>query len=181
MTHVCHFIRSFVLELCDASLDYYFLPDAHKNKYNGHIPSDRDAFIQMAEGLDYIHSEGLVHRDVKPGNVLISIINDNSVLLKWSDFGLSKPVNERGTYTSSGVKGTYDWLAPEILKMMEDDPDDTNTGDSPKRGTIKSDTFSAGEVFFYMLSGGNHPFGQLKSYSIPSNVVADKRVNMKGT
>ncbi len=71
-------------------MDYYFLPDANKKKYNGPIPSDRDAFIQMAKGLDYIHSEGLVHRDVKPGNVLIST-TDKYVLLKWSDFGLSKP------------------------------------------------------------------------------------------
>jgi len=164
------------LELCEASLDYYFLPDDHPKKYKGSIPSDKDAFIQLAEGLHYIHSKGLVHRDVKPGNVLISTNSsnkDDSVLLKWSDFGLCRPVNERGTYTASGIKGTMDWLAPEILMMMEDSPDGLI-----KRGTIKSDTFSAGAVFFYILSGGNHPFG--KGFSIPSNICFNKDVNRIG-
>lgn len=122
-----------------------------------------------------------MHRDVKPGNVLISLKSNNrkTSVLKWSDFGLSKPVNERGTFSNSGVKGTRDWLSPEILKMVLADPSDTINNNS-KRGTIKSDTYALGEVFFYIISGGNHPFGQFDDFSIPKNVVADYKINMEG-
>ncbi len=123
-----------------------------------------------------------MHRDVKPGNVLISQKSNSSIeesVLKWSDFGLSKPVNERGTFSNSGVKGTRDWLSPEILKMMQADPNDTKNK-ILKRGTIKNDTYALAEVFFYIISGGNHPFGQFDDFSIPKNVVADYKINMEG-
>lgn len=100
-------------------------------------------------------------------------------MLKWADFGLSKPVNERRTFSNSGVKGTRDWLSPEILKIMQADPNDIANKNS-KRGTIKSDTYALGEVFFYILSGGNHPFGQFDDFSIPKNVVSDHKINVEG-
>ena len=52
------------------------------------------------------------------------------------------------------------------------------SGHNTKRGTIKSDTFAAGAVFFYLLSGGNHPFG--KDIDIVLNIRNGKSVNMKG-
>ncbi len=156
-------------------MDYCFLSDDDVTKYNRPIPSDKDAFIQMAEGLDYIHSNKLVHRDVKPSNILISTNSTTGlVLLKWSDFGLCRHVSERGTYTPSGIKGTEKWLAPEILIMRNE----YLSGHNTKRGTIKSDTFAAGAVFFYLLSGGNHPFG--KDIDIVLNIRNGKSVNMKG-
>ena len=165
------------MELCEASLNQYFFLDDDPAKYKGSIPSDKEAFIQLAEGLNYIHSMGLVHRDVKPDNVLISVDpKTGSVALKWSDFGLCRPVNERGTYTASGVKGTMDWFAPEILKMIEEDK--YSSSGNVKRGTIKSDTFAAGAVFFYILSGGNHPFGM--GVSIASNIRDSKPANLQG-
>jgi hypothetical protein len=58
-------------------------------------------------------------------NELIVLIwvnpNTNQVLIKWADFGFSKRVNERGTFTMSGVRGTYDYFAPEILKLLDED------------------------------------------------------------
>jgi len=181
MNHISiYYCRCFALELCEAALNQLFLPDSNPKKYTGPFPSDKDAFIQLSEGLFYIHSNGFVHRDVKPGNVLISLkSNSEESMLKWSDFGLSKPVNERGTFSNSGVKGTRDWLSPEILKIMQANPNDT-TNENSKRGTIKSDTYALGEVFFYIISGGNHPFGQLDDFSIPKNVVADYKINMEG-
>ena len=91
------------MELCAASLDQIFLDP---KKYNGpNLPHYTTVVLQLAEGLEYIHSKNLIHRDIKPGNVLIYVDStDGKITMKWADFGLSRTVNERGTYTmSSGI------------------------------------------------------------------------------
>ena len=145
------------------------------------MPSQESVLIQLALGLEYIHKMGLIHRDLKPENVLIWVGDDQcgsgKVTMKWSDFGLSKRVNERGSFSMSGVKGTTGWLAPEILQMMEDDKDD-QVENVPRRGTLKSDVFAQGLVFAYYLSNGVHPFGPLLGWKIPSNVAKNKPINL---
>ena len=122
------------------------------------MPPKQEVFLQLAKGLEYIHEMKLVHRDIKPGNVLIFIDPGNQqVVMKWGDFGLSKQVNERGTFTVSEVKGTYNYCAPEILKLM--DEGNSNGNDERKRGTVKSDVFAEGLVFGYLVNDGVHPFG----------------------
>ncbi len=142
--------RYLVLELCAGTLTNYC-----ENKYNGPtLPSDALALFQIALGLDYIHSRNLVHRDVKPDNILISATTP--VQMKLSDFGFCKVVSPQGTFSQSGLKGTLNWMAPELLDIMSD-PD--NIPNDLPRGTIESDTFAAGCVFFYLLTLGSHPFG----------------------
>jgi serine/threonine-protein kinase/endoribonuclease IRE1 len=120
---------------------------------------------QLATGLEYIHKQGLIHRDLKPENVLIK-----ETLMKWADFGLSKQVNERGTCSMSEIKGTREWLAPELLKLLVTEEEIT------QRGTIKSDVFSEGLVFGYYLSNGLHPFGSHDK--IYSNILKNKLINL---
>ena len=96
------------MELCAASLDQCYLPDKDIKKYKGALPSDEQVLLQMAEGLNYIHSMNLVHRDIKPENILISM--SKPVLIKLADFSLCKPVNQRGTFSLSGIKGTQYWM-----------------------------------------------------------------------
>ena len=75
-----------MLERCTASLDDYC-----KGNYNGKMPSELECLLDMAEGLNHIHSKLLVHGDIKPENVLISLPDCNGeVHLKISDFGLYK-------------------------------------------------------------------------------------------
>lgn len=175
---VCCFVnlscvfRFYVLELCSTSMDQLFSPSIGEKKYQGRIPSDQDALLQLSGGLHYIHRAGFIHRDIKPANVLISDKPGFKPTMKWSDFGLSRPVNERGTFTQSGVRGTRDWMPPEMQKMVLNE----DSKDYP-RGTIASDIFAAGEVFFYFISGGFHPFGTLGGYQIPVNIVEDIREN----
>lgn len=55
------------------------------------MPPDEQVLLQLAEGLNYIHSKDLVQRDGKPQNVLISVIGAHyKVTMKWADFELSK-------------------------------------------------------------------------------------------
>ncbi len=140
------------------------------------MPPETEVLFQLAEGLEYIHQRGLVHRDIKPENVLIALNSTTQqVVMKWADFGLSKKVNERGTFTMSGVRGTYDYFAPEILKLLDDESSTDN--EVQNRGTVKSDVFAEGLVFGYFISGGIHPFGS-SSYEIGKNVRTNKPANL---
>jgi serine/threonine-protein kinase/endoribonuclease IRE1 len=138
-------------------------------KYRGPMPPTFDVLYQLAVGLEYIHKSGLIHRDIKPANVLIWVSPENGkVLMKWADFGLSKPVNERGTCSMSGVSGTPNWLAPELLKLQDDV--------EAKRGTIQTDVFAEGLVFGYYLTEGLHLYGT--GFQITANILTNKPVNL---
>jgi serine/threonine-protein kinase/endoribonuclease IRE1 len=162
--------------LCDASLDKLFLKENDPKKYSGPMPPETEVLLQLAKGLEYIHQMGLVHRGIKPENVLIRLNSTTrQVVMKWADFGLSKQVNERGTFTMSGVRGTHDYFAPEILKLLDEDSPTDN--EDKKRGTVKSDVFAEGLVFGYFISGGVHPFGTT-SHQIQTNLRTNKPANL---
>ena len=127
----------------------------------------------MAQGVEHIHSNQLVHRDIKPQNVLLSEKRDGKVALKISDFGFCKPTSIRGTYTQSKeMKGTVIYMAPELLALI-DKCDDVEV---KKRATIASDIFSLGCVFFQLLSTV-HPFGDL--HDIWGNIINGSSVHLK--
>ena len=141
----CIAYRFLVLELCAGTLK-----DFCTGKYKGPaLPSDALVLYQIANGLDYIHSKDLIHRDIKPGNILIS--NTIPIQMKLSDFGLSKKLTPNGTFDMSGFRGTENWIAPEIMNLI--------INPNLPHGTVESDIFVAGCVFFYFLTRGSHPFG----------------------
>jgi len=144
-------------------------------KYNGpELPPDDIVLYQIANGLHYIHSRNLVHRDVKPDNILIS--KTTPVQMKLSDFGFVKKTSPRGTFSQqSGLKGTLNWMAPEMLELLNDDSRDTSSKKTP-HGTIQSDTFAAGCVFFYFPTRGKHPFG--KSIQIQGNILDNNPIEL---
>lgn len=140
------------------------------NAYTGKMPSDHDALIQMASGLAYIHSKKFVHRDIKPGNVLIS----QAIELKISDFGFCKSVSSSGSFsTNSGTKGTKIYYAPEWLQLEDKD----STERENIRANVTIDIFALGCVFFKYLTKGKHPFANPASRSqlyIPTNILDGK-------
>ena len=141
------------------------------------MPTTFDVLYQLAIGLEYIHKSGLIHRDIKHENVLIWVSPKNGeVLMKWADFGLSKPVNERGSCFMSGVRGTFDWLAPELLKILDNGDANNGEREAEQRGTIQTDVFAEGLVFGYYLTDGLHPFGS--PVQIAANILTNKPVNL---
>lgn len=168
------------MELCTASLDQIFLEPNDPKRYNGpKLPYHFEVFSQLASGLEHIHSKNLIHRDIKPENVLISVDStgqDVKVTMKWADFGLSRAVNERGTFTmTSGVKGTSYWYAPELLRISHNFQSQPKKVEQP-RGNIKSDVFSLGLVFAFLLLDGEHIYGSDES-EIQRNISGGKAIN----
>ncbi len=119
-----------------------------------HVPPPRAAAIvaQIAAALDAAHAAGLVHRDVKPANVLLSAAEDHAYL---SDFGLTRRIDPQHPITDSGQwLGTVDFASPEQLSGGSVD--------------ARSDVYSLGCVLHAALTG-SAPFPR---GTVPATLLA---------
>jgi len=95
-----------------------------------------DLVGQSCRGLDYAHRNGVVHRDVKPGNLLRS----HDGVVKLADFGIAKAVSDKSSITQVGsVLGTASYLAPEQARGEDAGP--------------AADLYALGVVTYQLLSG----------------------------
>ncbi|MFE2436347.1 protein kinase family protein [Streptomyces sp. NPDC059409] len=95
--------NEYLMEFCDSTLRKYI------KKRNSTLPfsSRKRIALQFLYGVNYIHSEGLLHRDVSLQNVLVKTFNGGAVIVKLSDFGLAKDKNSEFTRTKTEMRGTY--------------------------------------------------------------------------
>ncbi|RCH92588.1 bifunctional endoribonuclease/protein kinase ire1, partial [Rhizopus stolonifer] len=166
------------LELCYGSLnDYMERSLSTDDMMLCDTMNPANILSQMTSGIQYLHSLNIVHRDIKPHNILLAptkhrVRGSPIVRILISDFGLCKKLDGEQSsfnYTAASPAGTSGWRAPELLagalatslsdsSQSSSDPTLLMTGRRVK-ATRAIDVFSAGCVFYYVLSGGDHPFG----------------------
>jgi DNA-binding beta-propeller fold protein YncE len=105
----------------------------------------------LAEGLAAIHAHGLIHRDLKPGNVIMA--KDGPRII---DFGIARAVDATGLTSTGAVVGTFAYMSPEQVR-----------GDPVK---LASDVFSLGCVLAFAATG-RPPFGSDTAAAVMFRVV----------
>lgn len=127
-------------DLCSITMEYVDGPNLRQVLEAGQLPA-RDALVlvpQICDALQFAHDQGVVHRDVKPENILV----DSHSHVKIVDFGLAKltATDDQLLTASHQVMGTPRYMAPEQMEAS--------------RGVDhRADIYSLGIVFYEMLTG----------------------------
>ena len=143
----------------------------HHRLAQGPLPAEKVMIVarQLLRALSFVHDQGLVHRDLKPGNVLIEKLPHDEERVRLLDFGLAKAM-EQGTgenVTRAGdVLGTPAYMAPEQVGGDKVD--------------VRTDLYAFGVMLFQMLTGHvpfeGTPIDMLRSHIIaPPPALHDKR------
>ena len=109
--------------------------------------------MQAAHGLEAAHSQGLIHRDIKPGNILLEAPHDR---VKLTDFGLARVADDAKLTQTGFVSGTPLYMAPEQALGEESDH--------------RSDLFSLGAILYEMCAGQT-PFTGNSALAILKQIV----------
>src|SRR6266511_614481 len=109
---------------------------------------------QVADALDYAHQHGVIHRDIKPGNIIL----DERGRVTVTDFGIAKEVQEASASASGHLLGTPHYMSPEHYRGTE-----ISGG---------ADQYSLGVVAFQCL-GGRVPFDAATAYELLNKHVAE--------
>jgi serine/threonine protein kinase len=126
------------------ALDIYYMvmeyidgPTLKTRMTEGLLPQEEAVRIgiAIADALDYAHQRGMVHRDVKPANIMF--MQDGQPVL--TDFGIAKMLTLSGLTASGAMVGTPAYMAPEV--------------GMGRQGTAVSDIYSLGVVLYQMLTG----------------------------
>lgn len=139
----------YIMEMCEESLKQAVDRGLDKEQKYSYI-------LQACNGFAELHNNGIIHRDIKPGNILIA--NGEA---KVSDFGLGKFENRDTTTITTDItsKGTPGFMAPEIA----------NEGHF-KDADVKSDIFSIGALLYYVFSDGMIP-SPINPNSVPVEIL----------
>ncbi len=109
----------------------------------GPLDGDRTAEIgvQACAGLDYAHRRGIIHRDVKPGNLMVvgGPVGGGEMAVKLTDFGIARAVEQTRITQVGSVIGTAAYLAPEQVRGEE--------------ATPATDVYALGVVLYQFLTG----------------------------
>ncbi len=113
--------------------------------------------LKVCRGLKEAHQQGIIHRDIKPGNIFVSVGDVLGEVVKIIDFGIAKKINEEAkqhTQLTVGFIGTYRYASPEQIHGTSIDS--------------RTDIYSLGVVFYEILTG-NHPYNMTNNSESPED------------
>lgn len=123
---------------------------------------------QLVQGLEVLHSENIVHSDLKPANILLSIPPVGScrnVKLKIADFGFSQRLQNNEKYTK-GIKGSPLYMAPEVLRLQP--------------YSSQADLYSLGVILYECLFG-SAPYKTTDLYVLTKEIFSNDPIKIPKT
>jgi hypothetical protein len=175
---------SLIMELMDG--DLHQLMERLVNNESQDVPFELleavDIMLQVAEGMNYLHQNRVVHRDLKSKNILVKYNErDRHVYAKVADFGLSKTKELSCTYSNLTMDlGTTRWMAPELFGDSEDHnfgPSLSSESNLSLKYHFKVDVYSFGMVCYEILTGCV-PFFNIKAMDLRKKIKDGLRPDM---
>ena len=143
----------YTMEFVEGETLGVFLPRLRRSMpWEGWLERFFEIIQALLEGLEYLHQQGVIHRDLKPQNILVTAQGE----IKLIDLGLAgqhqvSRITDKGT-----LVGTPHYIAPELLQEIELD--------------VRSDLYSLGVLVFEMLSG-RLPFPQIELMALLQSIM----------
>ncbi len=150
---VAKLIHPNIVQVYDTGLDegrHYIVMEYVEGRSGAQILQRQGAFdpgtaaeagIQACAGLDYAHRRGIIHRDVKPGNLMVvgGPVGGGAMTVKLTDFGIARAIEQTRITQVGSVVGTAAYLAPEQVRGEE--------------ATPATDVYALGVVLYQFLTG----------------------------